>query len=36
MAHTKPAIVAPLNQFLGVADTARSVAFYRDVLGFFE
>jgi catechol 2,3-dioxygenase-like lactoylglutathione lyase family enzyme len=28
----KPAIVAPVMRVLGVSDTARSVAFYRDVL----
>jgi catechol-2,3-dioxygenase len=31
---TKPAIVAPVSRFLAVADADRSVAFYRDVLGF--
>ena len=30
----RPAIVAPVSQYLRVADAARSVAFYRDVLGF--
>ena len=30
----RPAIVAPVNQYLRVGDPARSVAFYRDVLGF--
>jgi len=30
----KPAIVAPLSRFLAVADGDRSIAFYRDVLGF--
>lgn len=30
----KPAITAPVMRVIGVADTARSVAFYRDVLGF--
>lgn len=29
-----PAITAPASRFLAVADVARSVAFYRDVLGF--
>ncbi|MFN2563698.1 MAG: VOC family protein [Gemmatimonadaceae bacterium] len=29
-----PAIVAPVMRVLGVTDAARSVAFYRDVLGF--
>jgi uncharacterized glyoxalase superfamily protein PhnB len=29
-----PAVVAPVMRFLGVTDTARTVAFYRDVLGF--
>jgi catechol 2,3-dioxygenase-like lactoylglutathione lyase family enzyme len=30
----KPTIVAPVMRFLGVADTARSAEFYRNVLGF--
>ncbi len=30
----KPAIVAPASRSLGVADSARSLAFYRDMLGF--
>lgn len=30
----KPAIVAPVSQYLVVSDADRSVAFYRDVLGF--
>jgi catechol 2,3-dioxygenase-like lactoylglutathione lyase family enzyme len=30
----KPSIVAPLSRFLAVADAERSIAFYRDVLGF--
>ncbi|HVT39635.1 MAG TPA: VOC family protein [Gemmatimonadaceae bacterium] len=30
----KPVIVAPLSRFLAVADAGRSIAFYRDVLGF--
>ena len=30
----RPALVAPVSQYLGVIDAARSVAFYRDVLGF--
>ena len=30
----KPAITAPVMRFIGVADIARSVQFYRDVLGF--
>jgi len=30
----KPAIVSPVARFIGVADAARSVLFYRDVLGF--
>ena len=29
-----PAIVAPVSRHLSVADLGRSVAFYRDVLGF--
>jgi catechol 2,3-dioxygenase-like lactoylglutathione lyase family enzyme len=29
-----PAITAPVSRFLAVADVARSVAFYRDILGF--
>ena len=29
-----PAIVAPVSRFLAVADVERSMAFYRDVLGF--
>ena len=31
---TRPSIVAPVSRFLGVADAERSIAFYRDVLGF--
>jgi catechol 2,3-dioxygenase-like lactoylglutathione lyase family enzyme len=31
---SKPAIVAPVMRCVGVADTARSILFYRDVLGF--
>ena len=30
----KPAIVAPLSRYLAVAEIARSITFYRDVLGF--
>lgn len=30
----KPTIVAPVARSIGVADAARSVVFYRDVLGF--
>lgn len=30
----QPDIVAPVMRYLGVSDTARSAAFYRDVLGF--
>jgi len=30
----KPAIVAPVSRYLGVADASWSIAFYRDVLGF--
>ena len=30
----KPAITSPVMRIIGVADPARSVAFYRDVLGF--
>ncbi len=30
----KPAITAPVMRMIGVADAARSAAFYRDVLGF--
>ena len=30
----KPAIVAPAMRFIGVADAARSILFYRDILGF--
>ena len=30
----QPAITAPVSRFLAVADVARSVAFYRDILGF--
>lgn len=29
-----PTIVAPVMRFVGVADTTRSLAFYRDILGF--
>jgi catechol 2,3-dioxygenase-like lactoylglutathione lyase family enzyme len=32
--HPKPAIVAPVARSIGVADRARSILFYRDVLGF--
>jgi catechol 2,3-dioxygenase-like lactoylglutathione lyase family enzyme len=32
--NPKPAIVAPVMRFIGVAETGRSTAFYRDVLGF--
>jgi catechol 2,3-dioxygenase-like lactoylglutathione lyase family enzyme len=32
--NIKPAIVSPVARSIGVADTARSIAFYRDVLGF--
>jgi predicted enzyme related to lactoylglutathione lyase len=31
---TRPAIVAPVSRHLSVADLDRSIAFYRDVLGF--
>jgi len=31
---TKPSIIAPVMRFVGVKDAARSIAFYRDVLGF--
>jgi len=30
----KPTIVAPVMRFVGVSDSARSSAFYRDILGF--
>jgi catechol 2,3-dioxygenase-like lactoylglutathione lyase family enzyme len=30
----QPAIVAPAARYIGVADTARSIVFYRDVLRF--
>ena len=30
----RSSLIAPVSQYLRVADTARSVAFYRDVLGF--
>jgi catechol 2,3-dioxygenase-like lactoylglutathione lyase family enzyme len=30
----KPDIVGPVMRCIGVADTARSILFYRDVLGF--
>lgn len=30
----KPVLTAPVSRFLGVADAARSLAFYSDVLGF--
>ena len=30
----KPAIVAPVMRSIGVADAARSILFYRDILGF--
>ncbi len=29
-----PKIVAPVMRFIGVADAARSLLFYRDILGF--
>jgi catechol 2,3-dioxygenase-like lactoylglutathione lyase family enzyme len=29
-----PEIVAPVSRFLGTADAARCMAFYRDILGF--
>ena len=29
-----PAITAPMSRFLSVVDTSRSIAFYRDILGF--
>jgi catechol 2,3-dioxygenase-like lactoylglutathione lyase family enzyme len=32
--ESKPKIVAPMSRFIAVAEIARSVAFYRDVLGF--
>jgi catechol 2,3-dioxygenase-like lactoylglutathione lyase family enzyme len=32
--NARPAISCPVMRFIGVADPARSVAFYRDVLGF--
>jgi catechol 2,3-dioxygenase-like lactoylglutathione lyase family enzyme len=32
--NQKPAILAPVMRSIGVADAARSVVFYRDVLGF--
>jgi len=32
--EVRPAIVAPVSRSLAVADTARSAAFYGDVLGF--
>jgi uncharacterized glyoxalase superfamily protein PhnB len=32
--ETKPKIVAPLSRYLAVAEMARSIAFYRDLLGF--
>lgn len=35
-ADRAPAITAPVSRFLAVADVLRSVAFYRDVLGFSE
>jgi len=31
---SKPAIVAPVSRLIGVSDKARSIIFYRDVLGF--
>src|SRR5687768_3512849 len=34
MSATKPAITAPVSRHLIVADAARSIAYYRDVLGF--
>ena len=30
----KPAVVSPVTRLIGVADDARSILFYRDVLGF--
>jgi catechol 2,3-dioxygenase-like lactoylglutathione lyase family enzyme len=30
----QPDILAPVMRFIGVADAARSIAFYRDILGF--
>lgn len=32
--NAKPAIVAPVMRFIGVTDTTKSIAFYRDILGF--
>lgn len=32
--RSEPTIVAPVSRILAVADVARSLAFYRDVLGF--
>ena len=32
--HAEPTIVAPVSRTLAVADISRSLAFYRDVLGF--
>jgi hypothetical protein len=32
--NTKPGIVAPVMRVSGVADAARSIVFYRDLLGF--
>ena len=32
--NVRPAIVNPVMRFIGVADPARTIAFYRDVLGF--
>lgn len=34
MIMTKPSIIAPVMRFIAVADLPRSIAFYRDVLGF--
>jgi catechol 2,3-dioxygenase-like lactoylglutathione lyase family enzyme len=34
LAERVPAIVSPVSRFLAVGDVARSLAFYRDVLGF--
>jgi predicted enzyme related to lactoylglutathione lyase len=31
---SKTAIISPVSRFIGVADTARSATFYRDILGF--
>ena len=32
--NIQPAVTSPLMRFIGVEDAARSIAFYRDVLGF--